>query len=197
VDPLVSVTGEPFSFAGDDPVNGSDPSGLCHADPLTGSFWTQGNCLSGALGGPSGGGSNNPVWKAVDVLPCLAGGELVCASVESIANSNDPDPTSIGGEPDWVVRGGSCTLESFNNQETNSQGLLTDLSVQYSPGLSVAALSQPISRYGQVGVTTAQQIEALGGKVTPEGRKYHAIVSGITPQQAYDLFNPTMENPGK
>ena len=28
VDPLVSATGQPFSYAGDDPVNGSDPIGL-------------------------------------------------------------------------------------------------------------------------------------------------------------------------
>ncbi len=32
VDPLVSLTGEPFSYANGDPVNGSDPSGL--------SFWS-------------------------------------------------------------------------------------------------------------------------------------------------------------
>ena len=29
VDPLVAITGEPYSYAGDDPVNNSDPSGLC------------------------------------------------------------------------------------------------------------------------------------------------------------------------
>ncbi len=28
IDPLVAVTGEPYQYAGDDPVNGSDPSGL-------------------------------------------------------------------------------------------------------------------------------------------------------------------------
>ncbi len=28
-DPLVDVTGQPYSYAGNDPVNGSDPSGLC------------------------------------------------------------------------------------------------------------------------------------------------------------------------
>jgi ribonuclease T1 len=28
VDPLVSTTGQPFAYVGDDPVNGSDPSGL-------------------------------------------------------------------------------------------------------------------------------------------------------------------------
>ncbi len=49
VDPLVSLTGEPFSYAGEDPVNGSDPSGLmCNANPFSGGFWSQGNCLSDA-----------------------------------------------------------------------------------------------------------------------------------------------------
>jgi hypothetical protein len=33
VDPLVSVTGQPFSYANDDPVNGSDPSGLAKGGP--------------------------------------------------------------------------------------------------------------------------------------------------------------------
>jgi hypothetical protein len=35
VDPLVNQTGEPFSYAGDDPVNLSDPSGLEQYKKLT------------------------------------------------------------------------------------------------------------------------------------------------------------------
>jgi RHS repeat-associated protein len=34
VDPLVSATGQPFSYADDDPVNGSDPSGLWGWNPF-------------------------------------------------------------------------------------------------------------------------------------------------------------------
>ncbi len=34
VDPLVSQTGQPFSYAGGDPVNGSDPSGLINAGTI-------------------------------------------------------------------------------------------------------------------------------------------------------------------
>ncbi len=33
VDPLVTQTGQPYSYAGDDPVNGSDPNGLSWYDP--------------------------------------------------------------------------------------------------------------------------------------------------------------------
>ena len=30
VDPAVATTGTPYAYAGNDPVNGADPSGLCH-----------------------------------------------------------------------------------------------------------------------------------------------------------------------
>jgi len=83
VDPLASITWEPYSYVSDNPVNHSDPTGLCNEEPWTGSFWTEGNCLSGALGGPSGGGSQ-PLWWDIPaygavVLPCLAGAEALCA----------------------------------------------------------------------------------------------------------------------
>ena len=45
-DPLEAETRASYSYAGNDPVNASDPSGLCNANPLRGSFWTIGNCLS-------------------------------------------------------------------------------------------------------------------------------------------------------
>ena len=38
VDPLVSETGQPFSYADDDPVNGSDPSGLDFFGAVADSF---------------------------------------------------------------------------------------------------------------------------------------------------------------
>ena len=49
VDPDVASTGQPYAYAGDDPVNGGDPSGKA----------TVGFCgfLGGALAGPSGFGS--------------------------------------------------------------------------------------------------------------------------------------------
>jgi RHS repeat-associated protein len=45
-DPLEEATREPYSYAGESPLNNTDPSGLCSWNPLTGSFWTDGNCLS-------------------------------------------------------------------------------------------------------------------------------------------------------
>ncbi len=40
-------------------MNSSDPSGMCNANPFSGSFWTNGNCLAGAVGGPSGDSSSS------------------------------------------------------------------------------------------------------------------------------------------
>ena len=53
VDPLVSQTGQPFSYTNDDPVNGSDPSGLICADALDpfssgfGQCWSSGYATAG------------------------------------------------------------------------------------------------------------------------------------------------------
>jgi RHS repeat-associated protein len=83
VDPMLPITGEPYSYTGDNPLNAGDPSGLCNANPFTGGFWTEGNCLSGAVGGPNGGGSQ-PVWWDIPAygavaVPCVAGAEALCA----------------------------------------------------------------------------------------------------------------------
>jgi RHS repeat-associated protein len=45
-DPLQDLTQQPYFYAGDNPLNGADPSGLCNAEFWTGSFWTEGNCIS-------------------------------------------------------------------------------------------------------------------------------------------------------
>ena len=46
VDPAVSITRAPYNYAGDNPINSGDPTGLCDANPFSESFWTQGNCVS-------------------------------------------------------------------------------------------------------------------------------------------------------
>lgn len=45
-DPLQALTRQPYLYASDNPLNSVDPSGLCDAEFWTGSFWTEGNCLS-------------------------------------------------------------------------------------------------------------------------------------------------------
>jgi RHS repeat-associated protein len=46
VDPLDAITHEPYSYAGDNPVNSGDPSGLSNWNPFSESFWTEGNVIS-------------------------------------------------------------------------------------------------------------------------------------------------------
>ena len=46
VDPLVDDTRAPYGYAAGDPLDTTDPTGLCNGNPLSGSFWTKGNCLS-------------------------------------------------------------------------------------------------------------------------------------------------------
>jgi RHS repeat-associated protein len=42
VDPLVDETGQPYAYTGDDPVNGTDPSGLCNLP--SGAYLVPGAC---------------------------------------------------------------------------------------------------------------------------------------------------------
>jgi RHS repeat-associated protein len=123
-DPLVEHTKEPYSYTSDNPLSGADPTGLCNSNPLSGSFWTEGNCLSGAVGGPNGGGSQ-PWWWDVPAYgalaaPCAFGGEAACAGAAgtgliagSYKNSectagtvypNFNDPTQPPG-PGWEWKG--------------------------------------------------------------------------------------------
>jgi RHS repeat-associated protein len=46
VDPLKAITGEPYSYANDNPVNRGDASGLSSWNPFSESFWTEGNFIS-------------------------------------------------------------------------------------------------------------------------------------------------------
>ncbi len=45
-DPLADVTQAPYYYGGDNPVNASDPTGLSSWNPLSESFWTEGNVIS-------------------------------------------------------------------------------------------------------------------------------------------------------
>lgn len=47
-DPVEQMTRQAYTYASGDPLDLSDPSGLCNKNPLSGGFWTQGNCLSDA-----------------------------------------------------------------------------------------------------------------------------------------------------
>ena len=46
MDPFDAITGEPYSYASDNPVNSGDPWGLSDWNPFSESFWTEGNVVS-------------------------------------------------------------------------------------------------------------------------------------------------------
>jgi RHS repeat-associated protein len=102
------------------------------------------------------------------------------------------------GVPDSTIvcRGGACKADSF----TIGSGVTTDAAeklagVATGIGDSVTAASKNIP-HKKVGVTTAGDIRAAGGKVVND-RGNHANVSGVTAQQAEDLFENVVKNPNK
>ncbi len=106
VDPLNAITQAPYSYAGDDPLDQSDPTGLCNSDPFSGSFWTSGNCLSGAVGGPNGGGSQSALWDipayGAVAVACIDPADPLCvaavgASGAAGARGNGSDGAGASG----------------------------------------------------------------------------------------------------
>jgi YD repeat-containing protein len=98
-----------------------------------------------------------------------------------------------------VCRGGTCTADRFtggSGVSTGPDGALDGVSTQSAPGASVEELAGAFQN-NQVGVTTAGKIREAGGKVVADGtprNPNHATVSGITAEQAEELFE-VMPNP--
>lgn len=46
VDPMLGITGAPYNYANDNPLNHGDASGLSSWNPFSESFWTEGNVIS-------------------------------------------------------------------------------------------------------------------------------------------------------
>jgi RHS repeat-associated protein len=145
-DPLKATTWAPYTYTYDNPINEADPTGLCNENPVSVSFWAEGNCLSGAVGGPNGGGSQPTLWDipayAAVTVPCLFGGEAVCggaltaSAVASFSGNcttgavypNYNDPTQAPG-PGWEWKGngpvGSSEGSWYN--PTTDQSVYPDL----------------------------------------------------------------------
>lgn len=114
-------------------------------------------------------------------------------------------PLVIAGDsrtPQYVVRGGICTLDRFcggSGVTIDEYGNLKDVSVQSFRGVSVPELSQrQWVPNNKIGVTTVEAVQAMGGEVisTPNRKNpYHATLGGITPAQAEILFTPAVDNP--
>jgi hypothetical protein len=107
-----------------------------------------------------------------------------------------------------VVRGGQNLPANFvqgSGVMVDAGGRIQGVSVNAAPGVSVQELTAPNRHTGypgiphnRVGVTTVGAIRAAGGEVLPAPTRtnpYHATLSGLTPEQASQLFRPTVKNP--
>ena len=101
-----------------------------------------------------------------------------------------------------VCRGGTCVAKRFvqgSGVGTDSAGTLQGISVNSAAGKTVEELTVGIQN-GKVGVTTVGRVRAAGGDVIPsptEPNPYHCTLCGITPEQAEELFTPTIPNPNR
>jgi hypothetical protein len=109
-----------------------------------------------------------------------------------------------------VVRGGRNLPENFaqgSGVTIDSGGKVQGVSVNAASGLSAKELAAADPKTGfpgiphnQIGVTSVGKVRALGGDVIPSPRKKnptHATLSGLTPEQASELFRPTVKNPNR
>ncbi len=107
-----------------------------------------------------------------------------------------------------VVRGGQNLSANFaqgSGVTVSADGKIEGVSVNAAPDVSVQELTAPNPHTGypgiphnQVGVTTVGAIRASGGDVVPSPTRtnpYHATLSGLTPEQASQIFRPTVKNP--
>ena len=79
----------------------------------------------------------------------------------------------------------------------DTSGRLEGVSVNSAAGATVNELTATIPNK-QVGVSTVGQVRAAGGDVVPSettSNPHHCTMCGITPQQAEQLFTPTVRNP--
>lgn len=101
-----------------------------------------------------------------------------------------------------VCRGGTCSPERFRagaGVTLDNEGLLQGVSVNSAAHSTVKALTSNIPNR-QIGVTTVGAVRDMGGSVRPEpsvSNRFHCVLSGITPEQAAELFAPVIANPNR
>ena len=101
-----------------------------------------------------------------------------------------------------MCRGGSCIAAQFTRGAgvtLDAAGRLRGVSVNSAPHTDLRQLAATLP-HRRVGVSTHQDIAALGGVVIPAptpNNPYHCTMSGITPQEAEALFTPTHPNPNR
>ncbi len=96
LDPLKSITGTPYNYAGDDPVNLADPSGLIFGIPGTPSATEIAKSISRVAGGVALGASVAAVGCAAGAAPTVIG-EVACGGVGAVALAAGSAATAADG----------------------------------------------------------------------------------------------------
>ena len=210
-----------YAYVGNDPVNASDPTGmcvpLCVQETLNEpGYWNQGDPNGGikpltaeeAIGGALLAVETGLI--AADVFLGGPTGEGFAPALtlkgirEGLGAGAKSAADDVGRLADdaLVCRGGGCKADNFANGTgvtLDDAGKLNGVSVNSAPGASVKELSATIP-HSKVGVSTVGDVRRAGGDVVRSPTAHdrnHATMSGITPKQAEELFTPTIPNPNK
>ena len=101
--------------------------------------------------------------------------------------------------PMSYVRGAGVVLDDHGTLQMVSVNSANDVSLQELTAANRATGYRGIP-HAQVGVCTVGALRAVGGAIesTPTRvNRFHATLSGITPEMASVLFRPTVPNPNR
>jgi RHS repeat-associated protein len=149
VDPLEKVTGAPYTYAGDNPVNEADPTGLCNANPFSGSFWTKGNCISENTGQVAEGAAIG-VCVAATAGFCLAA-TAVAYGYNTFLNADDSWGFSWGDQAVITATAGLGAAPGLSLEVPTLLGLADEAPAGVNaflagPGAVITALEEDIKR---------------------------------------------------
>jgi RHS repeat-associated protein len=213
-DPLEAATRSPYAYAASDPLDASDPSGLC----IFG---------HNAQGGCRGGNAYNwavrnldPAYLAIQGYAsewdayenhCSAwtifkfGAQGVIGLVSTVGTAVGVGAAARGlgaaeslGDDVVLVRGGTNTAEQIpkgTGVQTDAAGNVHGVSVNSGPTIEDAAQGIP---HKQIGTTTVGDVRQAGGTVVRDpvpGNPGHCLVGGMTAEALSGLLTPTIKNP--
>lgn len=184
-----AVTGAVFAAVG--------PVSLVGSVAIGAGSVAAGNSLTRTLSGEK----ITPGTLATDAVTGAIGGALGYGAAKVIQKVTGPSVNSLPNNA-TVCRGGTCTAENFTGQNGKNidpqTGLLNNASVNSAAGKSINELAKGLPN-NKMGYTTVGDIRNLGGNVISAptaNNPNHAILKGISPQQASNLFK-VIPNPWK